>query len=95
MRELISRFPRHNSRVLRRFATHLALVTKNRKKNLMAPHNIGLVFSSTLLNPAPGSTSIAEGFSNLGRAAHLVKIMVVMHRQIFYEQGFSGVSGLL
>ena len=95
MRELISRFPRHNSRVLRRFATHLALVTKNRKKNLMAPHNIGLVFSSTLLNPAPGSTSIAEGFSNLGRAAHVVKIMVVMHRQIFYEQGFSGVSGLL
>lgn len=87
MRRVVKRFPRVNFRVLRRFATHLAHVTKSRKKNLMAPHNIGLVFSSTLLNPAPGSTAIAEGFTNLGRAAHVVKIMVVMHRQIFYERG--------
>ncbi|WFD34570.1 rho GTPase-activating protein [Malassezia cuniculi] len=90
IRKLVMQFPRNHFRVLRRLVAHLSLVTMCRKKNLMAPHNIGLVFSSTLLNPAPGSSSIAEGLTNLGRAAHVVKIMVVMHRQIFFEQGEEG-----
>lgn len=85
MHALVARFPRCHFVALRRIAAHLALVAAERKKNFMAPHNIGLVFGTTLLNPPPSTGSVAEGFNNLGRAAHVVKILVVMHRHIFYD----------
>ncbi|WFD30545.1 hypothetical protein MSPP1_001566 [Malassezia sp. CBS 17886] len=85
MRKLIAAFPKSHFRALRRVAAHLALVAQASKKNLMAPHNIGLVFGSTILNPPPGPGSVAEGFNNLGRSAHIVKIMVVMYRHIFRD----------
>lgn len=83
IRKLVHLFPRCHYLALQRMAHHLAMVANASKANLMAAHNIGLVFGSTLLHPPPGPGSVANGLDNLGRAAHIVKIMVVMHRQLF------------
>jgi len=86
MRQVLASFPRSHARALQRLTMHLATVARASKQNLMAPHNIGLVFGSTLLNPPPGAHSVAEGLENLGKAAHIVKIMVVMHRELFKKE---------
>ena len=83
MRDIVRLFPRCHYLALQRVTYHLTLVAKCSKMNLMAAHNIGLVFGSTLLNPPSGTGSVARGLENLGRAAHVVKIAVLMHRQIF------------
>lgn len=85
MSRLVRTLPKSHYYALERFAAHLSLVARNSKVNLMAPHNIGLVFGSTLLSPPPAAGSVAEGFHRLGQAAHVVKILVVMHRHIFPE----------
>lgn len=92
MSHLIRAFPRSHYHALERIAVHLAMVARGSKVNLMAPHNLGLVFGSTLLSPPPGSGSVAEGFHSLGKAAHLVKILVVMHRHIFPTLGTHGTA---
>ncbi|PKI84862.1 Bem2p [Malassezia vespertilionis] len=83
MRRLIRVFPKSHYLALERIMQHLATVARASKVNLMAPHNIGLVFGSTVFRPPPAAGSVSEAFHNLGKAAHLVKIMVVMHRHIF------------
>ena len=83
IRKIIASFPPCHYLALKRVTYHLALVTKSSRSNLMAAHNIGLVFGSTLLNPPSAPNRVARGIENLGRAAHIVKIMVVMHRYIF------------
>lgn len=83
MRKIVASFPPCHYRALERVTYHLALVAKSSRANLMAAHNIGLVFGSTLLNPPSGASRVARGIENLGRAAHIVKIMVMMHRHIF------------
>lgn len=83
MRDLIRTFPKCHYLALQRVTHHLTLVAKFCKFNLMAAHNIGLVFGSTLLNPPAGAGSVARGLENLGRAAHVVKIAVLMHNEIF------------
>lgn len=83
MRKIMASFPQCHYNALKRIVHHLFMVSKASKANLMAAHNLGLVFGSTLLNPPPGSGSVSRGLENLGRAAHIVKIMVVMHRHIF------------
>ena len=83
MRDLIRTFPKCHYLALQRVTYHLTLVAKSSKLNLMAAHNIGLVFGSTLLNPPAGAGSVARGLENLGRAAHVVKIAVLMHDEIF------------
>ena len=83
MRDLIRTFPKCHYLALQRVTYHLTLVAKSCKLNLMAAHNIGLVFGSTLLNPPAGAGSVARGLENLGRAAHVVKITVLMHNEIF------------
>lgn len=80
---LVRAFPRSHYYALERIVGHLAMVAHASKVNLMAPHNIGLVFGSTLLSPPPGAGSVSEGLQRLGKAAHIVKILVVMHRHIF------------
>ncbi|WFD00466.1 hypothetical protein MYAM1_003215 [Malassezia yamatoensis] len=85
--KLVRSFPPSHYLALERIASHLAVIARASKVNLMAPHNIGLVFGSTLLSPPPGSSSVAEGFHSLGKAAHIVKILVVMHRHIFPTLG--------
>jgi len=83
MRKIVASFPHYHFRALERVTYHLALVAKSSRFNLMAAHNIGLVFGSTLLNPPTSTTRVARGIENLGRAAHIVKIMIVMHCYIF------------
>ncbi|WFD44530.1 hypothetical protein MPSI1_003198 [Malassezia psittaci] len=85
--KLVRSFPPSHYLALERITSHLAVIARASKVNLMAPHNIGLVFGSTLLSPPPGSSSVAEGFHSLGKAAHIVKILVVMHRHIFPTLG--------
>ncbi len=38
---------------------------------------------TSLLNPPPSATSIAESFGNIGKAAHIVKLIVMAHEWIF------------
>lgn len=83
IRDLIWDFPKAHFDLLRRTSQHLALVCDEGKYNLMAPHNIGLVFGTSLLNPPPGPSSVAESFGNIGKAAHIVKIIVTMHEWLF------------
>ncbi|WFD19707.1 rho GTPase-activating protein [Malassezia caprae] len=83
MRKIVASFPPCHYLALERVTYHLVLVAKSSRSNLMAAHNIGLVFGSTLLNPPTSTTQVARGIENLGRAAHIVKIMVVMNRYIF------------
>ncbi|WFD26563.1 hypothetical protein MNAN1_001546 [Malassezia nana] len=87
MRKIVATFPVCHYLALERVTYHLALVAKASRANLMAAHNIGLVFGSTLLNPPASPTRVVRGIENLGRAAHVVKIMVVMHRHIFRTRG--------
>ncbi len=44
MRDLIWAFPKHHFHLLERTCQHLARVVEEGSHNLMAPHNIGLVF---------------------------------------------------
>ncbi|KAN0060940.1 hypothetical protein ACQY0O_006674 [Thecaphora frezii] len=83
IREIIWALPKCHFDLLRRTAEHLARVVDEGKHNLMAPHNIGLVFGTSLLNPPPGPSSVALSFGNLGKAAHIVKIIVTMHEWLF------------
>ncbi|SPO35455.1 related to BEM2 - GTPase-activating protein [Pseudozyma flocculosa] len=83
IREIIWALPKCHFDLLRRTAEHLARVVDEGKYNLMAPHNIGLVFGTSLLNPPPGPSSIALSFGNIGKAAHIVKIIVTMHEWLF------------
>lgn len=85
MRKIIGSFPQCHYLAFNRITLHLKLVARSSKINLMAGHNIGLVFGSTLLGPPSGTGSVARGLENLGRAAHIVKIAVLMHDAIFTE----------
>jgi hypothetical protein len=82
-RDIIWDFPRAHFELLKRISAHLAMVCAEGKHNLMAPHNIGLVFGTSLLNPPPGPSSVAESFGNIGKAAHIVKIIVTTHDWLF------------
>lgn len=81
-RKLIWEFPPAHFALLNRLMRHLALIEAS-GLNLMAGHNIGLVFGTSLLVPPPGPQSVVEGFSNLGKAAHIVKIMVLARTMLF------------
>ncbi|PWN34706.1 uncharacterized protein FA14DRAFT_33117 [Meira miltonrushii] len=83
IRDIIWDFPRAHFELLKRVSEHLSLVCQEGQYNLMAPHNIGLVFGTSLLNPPPGPASVAESFGNIGKAAHIVKILVTMHEWLF------------
>ncbi|MCO5549703.1 hypothetical protein L7F22_003176 [Adiantum nelumboides] len=83
IRDIIWDFPRAHFELLKRISEHLSLVCQEGQYNLMAPHNIGLVFGTSLLNPPPGPASVAESFGNIGKAAHIVKILVTMHEWLF------------
>lgn len=83
IRDIIWDFPRAHFELLKRISEHLALVCDEGTHNLMAPHNIGLVFGTSLLNPPPGPSSVAESFGNIGKAAHIVKIILTMHEWLF------------
>ncbi|PWN49057.1 hypothetical protein IE53DRAFT_165967 [Violaceomyces palustris] len=83
IRDIIWDLPKCHFDLLRRTAEHLARVVEEGEHNLMAPHNIGLVFGASLLNPPPGPSSMAASFGNLGKAAHIVKIIVTMHEWLF------------
>lgn len=83
IRDMIWEFPKPHFDLLRRISEHLARVVEEGKSNLMAPHNIGLVFGTSLLNPPPGPASVAQSFGNIGSAAHIVKIIVTMHEWLF------------
>lgn len=87
MSRVVRAFPCSHYVALERLAAHLATIARASKWNWMAPHNIGLVFGSTLLSPPPGVQSLAENFQRLGKAAHVVKILVVMHRHVFATRG--------
>ncbi|KDN45761.1 hypothetical protein K437DRAFT_119599 [Tilletiaria anomala UBC 951] len=38
---------------------------------------------TSLLNPPPSPSSVAEGFGNIGKAAHIVKIIIMAHEWLF------------
>lgn len=86
IRDIIWEFPRPHFELLKRICEHLALVCDEGDHNLMAPHNIGLVFGTSLLNPPPGPAAVAESFGNIGKAAHIVKILVTMHDWLFESE---------
>jgi hypothetical protein len=83
IRDIIWEFPKPHFDVLRRVSEHLARVVEEGERNLMAPHNIGLVFGTSLLNPPPGPASVAQSFGNIGRAAHIVKLIITTHDWLF------------
>ncbi|UZJ57222.1 hypothetical protein CBS101457_006542 [Exobasidium rhododendri] len=83
IRDLVWDFPAPHFNLLKRISQHLSLICEEGEYNLMAPHNIGLVFGTSLLNPPPGPSSVAESFGNIGKAAHIVKIILTMHDWLF------------
>jgi hypothetical protein len=83
IRDLVWDFPKAHFDLLKRISQHLSLICDEGEYNLMAPHNIGLVFGTSLLNPPPGPSSVAESFGNIGKAAHIVKIVLTMHDWLF------------
>ncbi|CEH15012.1 Chimaerin and related Rho GTPase activating proteins [Ceraceosorus bombacis] len=83
IRDIIWEFPQPHFEVLRRMSEHLARICEEGERNLMAPHNIGLVFGTSLLNPPPGPASVAQSFGNIGKAAHIVKLIVTTHEWLF------------
>ena len=100
IRDIVWDFPKPHFDLLGRICQHLSLVCDEGAHNLMAPHNIGLVFGTSLLNPPPGPSSVAESFGNIGKAAHIVKIIVTMHDWLFepepdpeLEEDIAGVDG--
>lgn len=83
-RAIIHRFPEAHYVLLRRTIQHLTRVAAESKANSMPPHNLGLVFGTSLLNP-PGADPVVLGMSNIGRAAHVVKIMIEDFDMLFDE----------
>ncbi|PWN20631.1 hypothetical protein BCV69DRAFT_282852 [Microstroma glucosiphilum] len=83
IRDVIWEFPRHHFQLLQRTAEHLGRVADEAEFNKMQPHNLGLVFGTSLLNPAPSATSIAESFGSLGKAANVVKLILTFHDWLF------------
>lgn len=93
IRDAIWEFPRPHFDLLKRTLVHLGKVVEQGEYNLMQSHNIGLVFGTFLLNPPPSATSLAEGFGQLGRAAHVVKLILTFHDWLFEtEEEGAGVA---
>lgn len=83
LRELIWKFPRPHFDLLKVMCEHFARVVDEGDHNKMLTHNIGLIFGTSLLNPAPSPSAVAEGFAQLGQRANLVKLMVSYYDWIF------------
>ncbi|PWN27952.1 hypothetical protein BDZ90DRAFT_157764 [Jaminaea rosea] len=90
LRDLIWSFPKAHFDLLRRTCEHLARVVEEGEKNKMLPHNIGLIFGTSLLNPPPSATSVAEAFGQIGKKANVVKIMVQYYEWIFDPEPAEG-----
>ncbi|KAE8216721.1 hypothetical protein CF327_g157 [Tilletia walkeri] len=83
LRDLIWDLPKAHFDVLRRIVEHLARVVEEGQHNKMFQHNIGLVFATSLLNPPPAPDSLTRSFANVGKAAHIVSIIVAGHEWLF------------
>ncbi|CAO1624289.1 unnamed protein product [Sympodiomycopsis kandeliae] len=83
IRDAIWDFPKIHFDLLRRTSEHLTRVAEEGEVNLMLPHNLGLVFGTSLLRPPPGPTAMSESFANLGKAAHIVKLILTYHDWLF------------
>ncbi|CAD6890843.1 unnamed protein product [Tilletia controversa] len=83
LRDLIWDLPKAHFDVLRRIIEHLARVVEEGQHNKMFQHNIGLVFATSLLNPPPAPDSLTRSFANVGKAAHIVSIIVTGHEWLF------------
>ncbi|CAO1632545.1 unnamed protein product [Parajaminaea phylloscopi] len=83
LREIIWRFPRAHFDLLKALCEHFARVVDEGEHNKMLTHNIGLIFGTSLLTPAPSPSAVAEGFGQLGQRANLVKLMVSYYDWIF------------
>jgi hypothetical protein len=92
IRDVIWEFPRHHFQLLQRTAEHLGRVADEAESNKMQPHNLGLVFGTSLLNPAPSATSIAESFGALGKAANVVKLILTFHDWLFEPEAAAEVN---
>ncbi|KAK0524936.1 rho GTPase-activating protein [Tilletia horrida] len=83
IRDLIWDFPKPHFDCLRRIVEHLARVVEEGQHNKMYQHNIGLVFATSLLNPPPAPDSLTRSFANVGKAAHIVSLVVAGHEWLF------------
>lgn len=83
IRDAIWDFPKVHFDLLRRTSEHLTRVAEEGEHNLMLPHNLGLVFGTSLLKPPPSPSAVSESFANLGKQAHVVKLILTYHDWLF------------
>ncbi|KAL9935547.1 hypothetical protein V8E36_005895 [Tilletia maclaganii] len=83
IRDLVWDFPKAHFDCFRRIIEHLARVVEEAQHNKMFQQQIGLVFATSLLNPPPAPDSLTRSFANVGKAAHIVALVIEGHEWLF------------
>ncbi|SGY38056.1 BQ5605_C003g01950 [Microbotryum silenes-dioicae] len=86
IRDLVWRLPQPNFHLLRRLSEHLDKVTDHEEVNSMHAANLSIIFAPTLLKPTPGPTAFGLSMTNLGKAANIIKSIILQQNWIFGEE---------
>ncbi|SCV68009.1 BQ2448_130 [Microbotryum intermedium] len=85
IRDLVWRLPQPNFHLLRRLSEHLDKVTDHEEANSMHAANLSIIFAPTLLKPTPGPAAFGLSMTNLGKAANIIKSIILQQNWIFGE----------
>ncbi|KAL8284099.1 hypothetical protein RQP46_004848 [Phenoliferia psychrophenolica] len=86
LRDLAWKLPAPNFLLLRRLTEHLDRVTDNEDVNAMHAANLSIIFAPTLLRAPPGPASFGLSMTNLGKAANIIKSLILRSAWIFGEE---------
>ncbi|KAK4705154.1 hypothetical protein P7C70_g1051, partial [Phenoliferia sp. Uapishka_3] len=86
LRDLIWKLPAPNFLLMRRLTEHLDRVSDNEDVNAMHAGNLAIIFAPTLLRAPPGPASFGLSMINLGKAANIIKSLILRSAWLFGEE---------